>query len=144
MRISDWSSDVCSSDLGGRFGPREHADGVNGWARAYRDRIGACGGYYTANGKRASGSVDRRGFVGGGAPGAASLSSAGVARRGPYAGRHHGHGKQSRWFRAGRPPEGGDRPSRKGIAARPHLLRQTGRGNFRGEGRWMGWAQTKM
>src|SRR3546814_11990580 len=96
MRISDWSSDVCSSDLGGRFGPREHADGVNGWARAYRDRIGACGGYYTANGKRASGSVDRRGVVGGGAQGAASISSAGRSEE-RRVGKECGGPCRSRW-----------------------------------------------
>src|SRR3546814_1339083 len=41
MRISDWSSDVCSSDLAGQFhAGRPAADDGEGEQRAFRGRIG--------------------------------------------------------------------------------------------------------
>src|SRR3546814_12267789 len=43
MRISDWSSDVCSSDLPAAFDPRPRADRLAGRPRALGDAGGACG-----------------------------------------------------------------------------------------------------
>src|SRR3546814_15227246 len=84
MRISDWSSDVCSSDLGGRFGcTHRDTTGSRAYGRQVRERFSGHGrrssqrrqgpalrlygtiGHGDALQKRGAASLDRKSVVSG-------------------------------------------------------------------------------